>query len=408
MNAIELLLSLYPNKPWDYENIFFRSDITLNIINIIKERDPFFFDQYNICSNPNISLDIIFESGLDISWRELSSNRYLTIDFVIKHVNTHLWDYTDLSDNIAIPVEIVDILPGKPWAWNFLSQKPMTLDFIIKHKKDIQWDVFCSKGYITLEIIDEFYCKKGLDVHPEFGKKKLLQPYLDWTQLASNKYLTLEIILKYKSHFDLYELNKNLDLDFRVVEEFPDYKWNWEYLSKNTTLTTDIVKKYKNKWNPFILLFNMKVNTSLLKKLYPSHFKRITSRHIIIEKLEDFETLNITNFHMESYSSPYIVEALKLYPNKPWNWNGITQNPYITIDLIEQNQNKIKWENLSMNDLLKINETIKQAIKIQKIWRHYKTFHMKTRHNKIIKLQRWWDRIYYKPGGKKSLELYSL
>ena len=44
-------------------------------------------------------------------------------------------------------------------------------------------------------------------------------------------------------------------------------------------------------------------------------------------------------------------DIIEKYPNKPWNWNGISQNKNITIDIILKNPDKPwNWINISMNE----------------------------------------------------------
>ena len=44
-----------------------------------------------------------------------------------------------------------------------------------------------------------------------------------------------------------------------------------------------------------------------------------------------------------------LMYLLKKYPEKPWDWRNISQNPNITIEFIEKNINKINFQRLSQN-----------------------------------------------------------
>jgi hypothetical protein len=43
------------------------------------------------------------------------------------------------------------------------------------------------------------------------------------------------------------------------------------------------------------------------------------------------------------------MEIIEKYPNKPWDWYLISYNSNITMDFIEKNQDKINFHNLSNN-----------------------------------------------------------
>ncbi len=45
-----------------------------------------------------------------------------------------------------------------------------------------------------------------------------------------------------------------------------------------------------------------------------------------------------------------MMELVEKYPEKPWNWDGISYNPNITMEFIEKYLNKPwDWEEISAN-----------------------------------------------------------
>ena len=54
---------------------------------------------------------------------------------------------------------------------------------------------------------------------------------------------------------------------------------------------------------------------------------------------------------MTNYKPQTILEELLLkYPDKPWNWNSISRNPNITMEMIEENPDKPwNWIYISFN-----------------------------------------------------------
>jgi len=48
--------------------------------------------------------------------------------------------------------------------------------------------------------------------------------------------------------------------------------------------------------------------------------------------------------------SNHLLILLKKYPNKPWNWYGLSCNPNITWEIVQNNPNKPwSWDGLSFN-----------------------------------------------------------
>ena len=60
-------------------------------------------------------------------------------------------------------------------------------------------------------------------------------------------------------------------------------------------------------------------------------------------------------------------------PNKPWNWNSISQNPNITMDIIRENPDKPwDWEYISRNPFAKWRETQVNELKRKYIMKMFK------------------------------------
>jgi len=54
------------------------------------------------------------------------------------------------------------------------------------------------------------------------------------------------------------------------------------------------------------------------------------------------------------------MEIIEKYPNKPWNWHGISRNPNITLKFIEKNVNKINFFSLSSNKFTYHNKLVRK------------------------------------------------
>ena len=46
------------------------------------------------------------------------------------------------------------------------------------------------------------------------------------------------------------------------------------------------------------------------------------------------------------------MDIIEKYPDKPWNWKWISLNPSITMDIIEKHIDKIDFESLSLNNFI--------------------------------------------------------
>ena len=64
-----------------------------------------------------------------------------------------------------------------------------------------------------------------------------------------------------------------------------------------------------------------------------------------------------------------LTYLLGKHPNKPWSWNGISENPNITMDIIENNIDKIDFNGLSKNKFTyqnKLNKINKGILALEK------------------------------------------
>ena len=69
-------------------------------------------------------------------------------------------------------------------------------------------------------------------------------------------------------------------------------------------------------------------------------------------------------------------DIVQQYPEKPWNWYMLSRNPNITWDIVYQNPDiKWDWSRLSSNPM----NRIPSAIKIQKCFRRYISIKKKRR-----------------------------
>ena len=61
------------------------------------------------------------------------------------------------------------------------------------------------------------------------------------------------------------------------------------------------------------------------------------------------------NWEWISQNPNITIEDFKKHPDKPWNWDCICINPNITMEFIENHLNKINFNSLSVNKFTYVN-----------------------------------------------------
>ena len=73
-NHLQILIKLYPDKPWDWHGISANPNITWDIISSHRDKP---WDWFWISYNPNITWDIIQNNpDKPWNWNEISCNRF--------------------------------------------------------------------------------------------------------------------------------------------------------------------------------------------------------------------------------------------------------------------------------------------------------------------------------------------
>ena len=203
INHLYILLKLFPNKPWNKQNLIDNGNLTndmlkeLNINNkngrvvfrgekiSLEERDKmankwdgcmdiflFNFNKEYLKSNEEIcSIDAINEI-LDVNphnnyfydlinyqiyqqiWEDLSKNTNLTWD-IIKYNLDKPWDWRRLSCNTSMSLEVIINNLELPWVWSMVSRRTdITLKMLEKYK-NMPWDynILSYNNIITWEFL---------------------------------------------------------------------------------------------------------------------------------------------------------------------------------------------------------------------------------------------------------------
>ena len=77
------------------------------------------------------------------------------------------------------------------------------------------------------------------------------------------------------------------------------------------------------------------------------------------------------DWYILSCNSNITFDIVEKYPGKPWSWNGLSFNPNITFDIVEKYPDKPwDWYGLSRNTFEGENRN-KSALKIQRAWKRW-------------------------------------
>lgn len=182
---------MYPDLPWNW--VYVCQNPTLNM-DIIRSRPeiPWYYD--TLSYHPKLTIKFILEN-FDKDWiwyGGVSANPAISFEDKIKHLNLP-WDWTNVNWMYSLDmIEKYQHLIN--WNWNSLSCNIyITLDFVLKHiDKTWNWYELSRHPNITMNDILE---------HPELPWK--------FHELHFNPNLTVEAFQRYKSILDLKFVSRN-------------------------------------------------------------------------------------------------------------------------------------------------------------------------------------------------------
>lgn len=245
----ELFLDL-SNKEWNWEEISKRSDIEFseeliksisnkpldwmlvsqsetfepnaNVLSLLKGKE---LDWYSISSNPNLSLDILWDYRELLDWELVTKNRVIKfsdISFLKKFQNLLNWNYISSSQDFNISIENLKQFKNK-LEWSTICDRE---DFIISEEllqpfaDVLNWSIVSRSMdiQITSELIEKF------------------RDYWDWQELRKNP----QIIEKFDSTLKKYQTEFNC-VDF--LERFDRQPFIYHFTHLFNAI--DIIKKRK-------------------------------------------------------------------------------------------------------------------------------------------------------------------
>jgi hypothetical protein len=253
----------YPNLPWNWTAMTVNPNLSVETIFAHPE-----FPWTNASKNPNLRLtdvlahpdypwdgfdltmntkawtanDLVAHPDLPWHWAQISSTLPMTQELLKNPVLINKWDYSSLSRNPSITLDIIEAFPDQPWDWTRISQNPnLTLDYVLEHP-DVAWDI--DLLHLSLPLsgqIDRFqsFCNidwAKLSFNPSITIHDVAafstQPWLS-RGISANLIPTAETLREWHARLDWDTLSRNPCLRLETVLECASMPWNWAHLSCN-------------------------------------------------------------------------------------------------------------------------------------------------------------------------------
>jgi hypothetical protein len=225
----------------------------------------------------------------------------------------------------------------KNWNAEALSDNPsITFEMILQIKDiiNLDWYKVSQNKNITLQIIQEHpelqWHKHGLagnkNIPFEYFEDKIPEGF-PWYHC---KNITIKDIVKYQdknTKWEMISFNKNITMD--DIDEHPEFPWSWgEYVCWNPNLTIDMAIKHQEAMWWGAVSANKAITMDIIEE-YPN-------------LLWDYECI--------SFNENLTIDMIFKNLDKEWVWSRICANPAMTLDIIvAYNHLPWEWDNLSMN-----------------------------------------------------------
>jgi len=230
--------------------------------------------------------------------------------------------------------------PEKKWDINAILRNP---NFTMENIKE-----FCSITYPYIkwkEYIKDISYNPNISI--EFIEKNISN--LDWNGISDNDNFITDInFIKKYSKFLNWDILSYKNIPINLIEKTHDLPWNWHFISCKQNLTISFIKKFINKplvWDTIsrnqclhigwfkTKMFRTKFNWNMLSQ-NPS---------ITIEMLEQFpnEGWDFGKYGISS-NSALTLEMLQKFPNKEWDLGDISSNSALTLEILQKFPNK-EW-----------------------------------------------------------------
>lgn len=257
------------DKNWDWNMLSMNDNISFNFI--INNSGPDWKWNWNyVCFNSNICWKYVSDNiDNDWDWHNLSYNKSLTFDFVLKYPDKP-WNWHILSDNPTISWKFISENHDKLWNWESISKNPSITWEIIKNNPDKPWDWYyvSINPSITWKIVtsnpDEPWnwhsLSKNSSITWKIVTNNLDKPW-DWDALCLNPSIDYK---KYCSYID----KKSYDADADDGVDDDDNSYAYYAMCEDPKITSTFIYENRDKpWCWWNMSFNTNLNWKLVKDL---------------------------------------------------------------------------------------------------------------------------------------------
>lgn len=349
-----LLYCIENNKlPKDTEYISSHEAITWDFI---QQNPEIKWDFEWVSMNPNISFSIVDNNpNYDWDYQELSRHLDLTWDYILKNRDKD-WDWAYIFNYLEITPTLIQDNPLIPWEYEILATN-----------KSITWEIVKINSHIHVESYDSinntaikwaqdppkyniWFCEL-LQSNPNIKWKDIQEmPYHNYDEISINPNITIDIIRAYPEkpwNFSRFSQNKSVSGD--IVDANPDIPWDYLHLSQNYNITPDyIIKNIDKPWDfdSICMYLNKSFELIKLKSDYDWPYEEIFADENIIFDIPELNT-----------NEKWINQA----------YNGLQQNPNITIDMLKKSNIPINIKYLKYNPNLTYQDIIDYNISLDSL-----------------------------------------
>ena len=268
------------------------------------------YDGRAVWMNSAVTLDMLQDIervvGIDLCYTQLSWNRNVTVDFVVRHKD-------------------------EPWAWMWLGSTWGALNGGLRtHSLDVQ------EMLITKRIPwDWQHFEFSPDMKESVLDIVLAHPSLPWSnmsQVCAHPSVTLSDVDLLRQRlfpdndavfWEAFSLNPNVTMDF--IRGNLDMPWNWSLLSRNKGIKIEEILQSRGEL-PWDFHSGVSRNPNL-----------IFSQHVLSQPEIAWDTLAITAHRNTTLAD---IEG---NPAFAWCSVGLCHNPNLTMDFIERHWSNFQW-----------------------------------------------------------------
>ena len=320
--------------------------------------------------------------------QELIENYLLFLDvediYRMRLVNK---DYKNIIDGLIMwnqllkrDFKIQDNNPREKYFFEYFYRKVknkevvnLPLDFLTRNVKNLSWGKVLKYVNLTEEnfnVIKKFQYKKKDWIYKNPTLKmymvnkynkiiykyqrlddKFLKTYhcmISWFNFSQNKYLTYDIIKKYKKRINWNYIWEKVILSEKLISTY-EKKVKWDNLSMNKSLTQELVEKYQDKINLSVLQPEVKLDRDFILK----SFNKFSDNYLIQNlELNDFilNKLQIkgVTFKEISTKKDLDINFMQKY-EKSLDWDIIAEYHILNDEFLKKFLKNLKFEALIRN-----------------------------------------------------------